>query len=200
MLRTLLTRSALVVYACIAGLGVLTLTPEQDLLVLPAVTALCAVGCWAASRLLDDLGDLSVVTWTGRLAALVPFVAGTRLFGATAFALVVGVPCLIAWSPPRHRPGPAGRPDRSRRQAVARVTRELAGLHSRPLSSLVDEWEDTQRQLTGPGSRLFALALRRAGLLDELEARDPVGFTTWLFAGSASGYPLREFFPCPGPG
>jgi hypothetical protein len=52
-------------------------------------------------------------------------------------------------------------------------------------AALVEEWVRTGAALQGqvePGLRQ-ALAVRRGQLLDELERRDPAGFTRWLAAG-----------------
>ncbi len=135
-----------------------------------------------------------VLTWTWLLTALVPVVADAQLLGPSTSALVVAGLCLVASSALNQVVEATDPVDWSKR----RVRRHVAGLPARPLASLLEEWEHSERQLTGtaPGPGSLMLTLRRAALLDELEARDPVGFATWQFAGSGCGYPLRQFIHC----
>ncbi len=127
----------------------------------PALAAAVAGGLPAALA-----GSSAVGPWGGLLLVLLLTVA-TSLFGR--------------WisSDPRVRPSPA------RGRAPSPWDEELLRevVSALPTDVLLDEWQVTQRRLTAPaGDRMWEVRLRGL-LIDELQARDPLGTARWLSEG-----------------
>ncbi|SNR39705.1 hypothetical protein [Blastococcus mobilis] len=121
--------------------------------------------------------------------------AGAAALAGGSVALLAGGACGIAWlvrHVARSRPSAASGAEVLRRP-VPPPAGPMAAAPS-PLSALTTsalgrEWMRTTAGLGGrltPADRA-ALVQRRQETLDELERRDPAGFTRWLATGPASG-------------
>jgi hypothetical protein len=162
------------------------------------VVLLAAAGAAGIGFITEDGGRAAAldVAWkaAGATAAVIVLVTGlVVLAGGVAAAVVVGLAAvtggvrwlLTTWLPRRARaktahaaPG-AGSPAPAWQPPVSRL----------PTSALGREWLRTTSALAhpvGPGER-HDIIRRRQETLDELERRDPDGFTRWLAAGPAAG-------------
>ncbi len=127
----------------------------------PALAAAVAGGLPAALA-----GSGVIGPWGGLLLVLLIIVAAT-LFG-----------CWIS-SNPRLRPSPAGGSGLG--PWDEELLREVVS--ALPTDVLLDEWRAAQRRLTtGTGDLMREVGLRGL-LIDELQARDPVGTGRWLSEG-----------------
>jgi hypothetical protein len=153
----------------------------------------------------DDGGAAArAAAWTaaGCTVAIIMLVAGVVvLAGGAAAALVSGAAAVAGgavWLRRvlRARPAGRGRYDRAPRGGEASAAPlSLAGWLDRPpalvsllpISVLGSEWSRTTAALAScldPAARQ-AVVRRRQEVLDELERRDPAGFSRWLAAGAA---------------
>lgn len=195
-----LTRSLLVVGIAVGGALVLA-----GALALrgPGLTAVAVAGlfaaclCGAIARESSDEGGRSTVgaaaqgaAWTvavllglagtaglagGVMAALL---AGTALMGGAALWLVRAA---------RAERGKAAAPQGA--GPVDRLATELRPVPAMSTRALGEEWVRTSAVLAGrldPAARA-ALVHRRQQALDELERRDPEGFSRWLVGGPVPG-------------
>jgi hypothetical protein len=147
--------------------------------------AVWAAGCTAGVVLVvagiatlagDGAAVLAVAA--GVLAFLV--VRGLRARGARRGSGTAAGP-RRGWSDRGERPSPS--PDPAPTAQVERFLRPVTALTTRALG---DEWVRATAALAGrlaPAAR-HTLVARREEALDELERRDPDGFTRWLFAGA----------------
>ncbi len=163
--------------ACIA-VGVLRDGPGQDRrsMVESAVQA----SCWTVGVLL--------------------VLAGVAALAGGLMALLAGVTGLTAWlithmrrSRPRAASGVEGLlrpvPPPARASTAAPVDAASSSLSALTTAALGREWMRTTAALGGrlTAADRAALVRRRGETLDELERRDPAGFTRWLATGPASG-------------
>jgi hypothetical protein len=127
----------------------------------PALAAAVAGGLPAALA-----GSGAIGPWGGVLLVLLITVAAT-LFGR--------------WisSDPRVRSSPAG--GRGLGPWDEELLREVVS--ALPTDVLLDEWQVTQRRLTTRAGDLMWEVRLRGLLIDELQARDPVGTARWLSEG-----------------
>lgn len=176
------------IYVGVAMIG-LVVTPLMSLLWAPvlgvSVAALFAsfvCYCdprWYAPRIL--------VTITVVTAGAVPFVGGLALLGGVgrAVALVFFLVLAVAVMSSVHAL------NRGPTTAEGRVVAHDLGvlvqaLSSVPLDDLFRHWQASQgRSLTGDHEVSARVAALRAAVLDELERRDPEGFSRWLQEGAA---------------
>jgi hypothetical protein len=128
---------------------------------------------WTVAVLLALAGTAGLAG--GVIAALV---AGVAVMGSAAFWLRRAVRAERRAAAPARLPDAVPRPAELLRPVPAMTTRALG-----------QEWVRTSAVLAGrldPAARA-ALVLRRQEALDELERRDPEGFSRWLLGGPVPG-------------
>lgn len=195
-----LTRSLLVVGLAVGGVLVLA-----GALALrgPGLTAVGVAGlfaaclCGAIARESSD-GVRSTVgaaaQGAGWTVAVLLALAGTAgVAGGVMAALVAGAALMggAAWWLVRAARAERGRVAAAPRAVVAggRPTTELRPVPAMSTRALGQEWVRTSAVLAGrldPAARA-ALVHRRQQALDELERRDPEGFSRWLIGGPVPG-------------
>jgi hypothetical protein len=147
----------------------------------------------------------SAVWAAGWTAAAVLVVAGVATIGGAtvaALAVAAGTIAFLAVRLVRGRRAAAGSGSRKDRQGPAPIRGSTAGptRHLSPVAALTtralgDEWLRTTGALAGrldPRARQ-SLVVRREEALDELERRDPDGFSRWLASGPTPASDPAEF-------
>lgn len=128
----------------------------------------------------------------GNIGLLGPAAFGMDVLACAALA--ASSPAAIrryaGWNPPSQSPAPEPSPGQavaplappSHEAPVRKMTEDTTSLRSLSYTELCRAWQDSYVDLEGTGDaavRLRLAAIRRA-YLDELERRDPAGFTRWL--------------------
>jgi hypothetical protein len=146
--------------------------------------AAAADAAWKAAAF--TVTAIVLVSGLGVLAGgAVAAIAGLGFAVATAVVLLLRArPVRMAWSE-RHGPQ-ALWPDRSPVPVSQLPTSALASEWRRTTVALADQLDPRTRQ---------ALVQRRREVLDELERRDPIGFSRWLAVGARPASDPTEFMP-----
>lgn len=177
-------------YAAVALFGVLVTPPVVMLLVVPGLTlgvvALLAALFWYCQE--HGPPRETVSGTAGATVAVVPFVQAVHVLeglGTVVLFVVLGLLTVVgtgwlnslpvdATSAPTARPPQAGGEP---------SLRDL--LNTVPLETVFDEWRALQQDLDARSRPSDpAVARARALLLDEMQRRDPAGFSTWLAGGA----------------
>jgi hypothetical protein len=172
------------VAVCVAGLFAACLCAaiaheEHGGNVRASVAAGAQAAAWTVAVLLAVAGTAGVAG--GVIAALL---ASTAVMGGAAYWVVRSARAerVAGATVKAVRPGPAP-------VAALRPTELLSPVPQLATRALGQEWLRTSTLLTGrldPAVRA-ALVRRRHEVLDELELRDPVGFSRWLGGGPVAG-------------
>ena len=193
-----LARAALgVPYVGVALLGVLHLDPWTTLLVALFLGVLTASLRWSVHQAVHPAATPSIdlllpAATVGALFA--PFQVGIQQLGergAYLLLVMIGLLTVLGCHWLHRLEVPTGQAEvGDRRPSPPRPTEPADGelLQALTLDDLVDEWRrsDELFHRTSPADRPAA-AEWRAGLLDELERRDPRGFGDWVLDGMARG-------------
>ena len=177
-------RATGLVAVCVAGLFAACLCAaiaheEHGRNVRAAAAAGAQAAAWTVALLLAVAGTSALAG--GVIAALL---VGTAVVGGAAFWVVRQAGAKRA-AGPKAKAVPASAP----RVATLRPAELLSPVPQLSTRALGQEWLRTSTLLTGrldPAVRA-ALVRRREEVLDELEVRDPDGFSRWLGGGPVPG-------------